>query len=237
MRAAVPLQDRPIERSSLHSAVTRKILQRIVEQKYPIGLKLPSEREMAKELDISRPTLRQALSLLRSLGVLTVKHGSGSIVNDPQTVHIPESLKSEVFGLDVEALKQLLVARKIVEMAAIKLAASTRQDKHLEELRRLQKIMIDSLYDTSRFVSANMQFHQVLADASGNPFLADAVRSLNPKLRLYMGATTYVAHRHRQSLNQHQRIIDALAAGDRTAASRAMTGHLGSVEKNTAVKR
>jgi GntR family transcriptional repressor for pyruvate dehydrogenase complex len=220
-------------RTTLHAAVTREILLGIVEQRYPIGSKLPPEREMANELDVSRPTLRQALSLLRSLGVLTVKHGSGSFVNDPQSVEMPESLRSEIFGMDADALQQLLFARKVVETSAIRLAAENRTDEQLRELRRLQRIMVDSLFDTPRFVSANMRFHQLLADASGNPFMADALRRLQPKLRLYMGATTYVAHRHRQSLDQHQRIIDALVARDGTAASRAMSRHLGSVEKHT----
>ena len=227
------MANRPIERTNLQTAVTKEILLRIVERRYPVGSRLPPEREMAADLDVSRPTLRQALVLLRSLGILSVKHGSGSYINDPQSVEMPESLRAEVFGLDVGILADLLVAREAIEVAAAGLAATRRTRDQLAEMRRLQEIMSEHMFDTAPFVDANARFHRIIADASENRYLKDAAEKITAKLRLYMVATTYVAHRHGQTLKQHERIIEALAASDSKAAARAVRTHLRSVEKQS----
>lgn len=230
------MRERTIERTSLQTAVTKEILLRIVEQRYPVGEKLPPERVMADELRVSRPTLRQALALLQSLGVLSVRHGSGSYVNDPQTVDMPESLRAEVYGLDMDSLGDLLVARETIEVASAEIAATKISADQLAEMRQLHEVMTEHLFDTAPFVDANARFHRLIAEASGNQYFIEASQTLTERLRLYMVATTYVAHRHEQTHAQHQKIIDALAAGDPKLAVRAMRNHLRSVEKQSKAK-
>jgi GntR family transcriptional repressor for pyruvate dehydrogenase complex len=223
------MSGRAIERTNLQTAVTKEILLRIVERRYPIGSKLPPERQMAEDLVVSRPTLRQALALLQSIGVLSVRHGSGNYVNDPQTIDMPESLRADILGLDTDTLGDLLVAREAIEVTAAGFAAGRRTQSQLNEMQKLQVVMAEHMFDTTQFVEANARFHELIAEAGGNQFLLEEARRLTARLRLYMVATTYVAHRHRQTIAQHQRIIDALRQRDEAAAKRAVRAHLRSV--------
>jgi GntR family transcriptional regulator, transcriptional repressor for pyruvate dehydrogenase complex len=205
--------------------VTKEILHRIGEWRYPIGSKLPPEREIAQDLNVSRPTLRQALALLQSYGVLTIRHGSGSYVNDPQNAGVPPSLAGDIITIDIDRLWDIIVARKAIEGATVKLAATNRTEAQLTELRRIQQVMIDNIENTERFVEADIEFHFIIALASGNTFLAELIQGMALKQRYYMVATTLALHAHNKTVRHHQNILDFVAAKDAAKAARALSQH------------
>lgn len=144
------------------------------------GMSLPPERELANQLDVSRATLREGLSILAQMGLVTIHRGrsGGAVVTAPPPTTVSASI-ALLFQTRVITAGQLAEFRRALEVEAAQLAAERRSEEDL----RLVAAALDAYLSCGSDVGAQnlhgWEFHHAVARASGNPLIAETMASLN----------------------------------------------------------
>lgn len=190
--------------------------------KYAVGERLPTERELAEQYGVSRPTLREALIALEMLGMIEARHGLGIYVT---RASVPMAASS--YDFEIGAF-ELIEARRLFEGEAAALAAATIDDEQLAELDRLLGLMADE--NELKGEDADKEFHMVIARATGNGAIIATVENLW-ELRNRSPLARNILTRARGAgleprIKEHRRIVDALKAHDPVGARQAMRDHL-----------
>ena len=202
-----------------------------------IGAKLPTEQRLSVQYGVSRTVVREAISRLKSDGLVESRQGSGVSV-------IPASLRRsfKLHGaiLEKQQVIELLELRQPLEMASARLAAARHTPPELAEIVAAQDRMKESEDWSDEGVQADLDFHHAIAKATGNPFYADFMAFLGGALR----ATILTARSESKNpnikditLQEHLNIIQAIAARDPDAAGHAMLLHLQGSSKRMTAKR
>ncbi len=217
------------ETRKLYQQVANSIVESIREGQYLPGQRLPSERDLAEDYRVSRPTVREAMIALEIRGLVEARHGSGVYVTEAPT---PEIQAPE---LDIGAF-ELTEARRLIEGESCALAATTITDA---ELVRLAAIMDDMVVENDQNVKgelADRRFHVAIAQATRNSAMVTVVENLwdlrykSPLCRAMLERARQVGVR--PLIDDHQEILLALQAHDPKAARNAMREHLGRVIDN-----
>lgn len=191
------------------------------------GDRLPAERELAERIGVSRPTLRMGLHALAAMGCVQSRHGSGTFIPEG-----PPSLGSEPLSL-LAALHdfthdQMYDARRILEVGAAGLAAECATPDHIASLAEEVASLFASLDDPHRFLVHDIDFHRLVATASGNPIIAAVVEMVSA---LYYDQRRTTAERAsdrdlRDAAESHREIFQAIRGRDAEGARNAMNEHL-----------
>ena len=202
----------------LYEAVASEITDFIEQGNYPPGSRLPSERALAEELDVSRVTVREALVSLQTLGRVQIRTGSGVYVGTGATA--PQLSGGSAF--------ELTQARLLFESEAAALAAPDIGEVTLARLGKLLEQMQASDNDEAAD-RIDRDFHLAIAAASGNGVVRQVVEALW-RLRMEQGPIKDVyravcSHDAAQRGDEHAEILDALRARDAGAARLAMRKH------------
>jgi DNA-binding FadR family transcriptional regulator len=206
------------------SEVSHYIEQAILSGKWVPGDVLPSEREISAEIGVSRSVVREAIGRLSSLGLVRSVHGSGTLVEAPSEKPITAGYR-RLLRQGEFRLSDLAAVRLPLETAIARLAARHRTEEHLERLVGTQEVLGSLRASLEAHVHADLEFHAVLAEASGNPLfgivLAPIQELLIESRRRTLGRHgAELAHRH------HAALLEAVRAGDADAAERAMRTHI-----------
>ena len=189
------------------------------------GQRLPSERELAKSMGVSRPSLREALSALSIAGILDIKHGSGAVISqlDPQVLLSPLDF---FFRMDRSRLLALFEARILIEPGIAALAASRISAAQLSQLAACLERSKQFLNRTAMFLEADMDFHQIIFKSGGNAFLERVADSLRFLGRASRAITVGMPGVRQKSHADHLRIFNAVEKRDCESEERAMRDHL-----------
>lgn len=215
---------------SLSDNVFQLMLSRIRSGEWRPGTVIPSQRQLVEEFGISGVPLREALSMMKTLGILEIQQGRKSIVRQLDT-EVLEQLFPLVFCLEGEqCFDEVNELRLALEPRAAMLAAKRRSDKDVEELTRLVAMHRDLLQndDDPRFFEADLNFHLRIAEATRNPFfrLLQGVFS-NLVIRAQMRRGCGFSLERRQHANRaHESILYAIANKDAQGASIEMEAHV-----------
>jgi len=211
---------------SNHEEVARSIGIDIIAGRYAEGARLPGDAELIAMFGVSRPVLRESVKTLVAKGLLTTKARVGTVVRERGDWNM---FDADVLawhldaGIDKLFLSDLAEIRLAVEPRAAALAASRRSDADIEELRRSMARMRAETSDSVGFADADLALHVAVANASGNPFMRSIGYVIEAALRASFLLSAPVEPQDRETvLLWHQRIVDAIAAGDVEAASAAM---------------
>lgn len=202
----------------------RQIQDLIGAQHLTPGDRLPGERELADALSVSRASVREALRVLHYIGVVDVRPGEGTFVATTP----PTPLDPSMYGLLSErtALLDLVEARRILEDGIVHLAARRATRDDLEALEEFLANREAELESGKRDVASDLQFHTLLAEATGNMVLVSAMRHLNEmwlQAREKTGRRTATPHK---ALRFHRQILTAVRRRQPAAARRALRRHL-----------
>jgi DNA-binding FadR family transcriptional regulator len=185
---------------------------------------LPSERAIADEMEVGRNVVREAIGRLASLGLVRTMHGSGTRVEAPSGRPITQTFERLLRqgGLELSHLAQV---RLPLETAIAGLAALHRGEEHLARMEATQAVLASERASLESQVEADLEFHAVLAEATGNP-LFNLV--LAPMQGLLIESRRRTLGRHGAMLahGHHAAILDAVRAGDEAGAAAAMRRHL-----------
>ena len=215
----------------LSSAVTRQIEKLILRGILRPGERLPSERELADRLGVSRPSLREAVAELQDKGLLTSRAGAGIFVADVLGGAFSEALV-RLFASHEEAVFDYLSFRRDLEGLAAERAARMASDTDLAVVAEIFAKMETAHAKTNPAEEAQLdaEFHMAILEASHNVIMLHMMRSMFQLLRegvFYNRQIMFKQRTTRQSLlDQHRAIHDALQARDPEAAKRAVVTHL-----------
>jgi GntR family transcriptional repressor for pyruvate dehydrogenase complex len=159
--------------------VIDKIKEEIAEGRLKTGMRLPSERDLASQLGVSRPVVREALRMLQFMGIVQMKPGtSGALVLDGNIDVLSDSL---TLVLDLKHLshKEVYAVRRALEPLAAELAATHRGTEHLRRLAQVVEGMRSGLYQGADFSAANALFHVTVAEASGSLLVYTMMKAIS----------------------------------------------------------
>ncbi|MBV1901924.1 MAG: FadR family transcriptional regulator [Kordiimonadaceae bacterium] len=221
---------KPISRVPVSEQVAQQLLGLIQAGNLKAGQQLPPERELAVTLDVSRPSLREALRALSLLGVVKIRQGGGVYVSalDPESLLGPLHF---FISLDESNFNDLFEARIIVEGAITKLAVSRITDEQIELLEESVADEDALLNDPQKFIDADILFHKTIFSAVDNSFLVRIATSLHVLGQASREVTGYIPGVLEESLKDHKEILKAMKARDENAACAAMESHLRSVHQ------
>ncbi|WP_269714752.1 FadR/GntR family transcriptional regulator [Caulobacter sp. NIBR2454] len=207
----------------LYQQVAERITQAIAEGRYRAGGRLPSERDLAEWLEVSRPTIREAMIALEIRGVVEARHGSGVWILDVQPSAEP------VLELDIGAF-ELTEARRIFEGEACALAAVNITDAEADELEAIVQLMIAENRGDVAGERADRAFHVKIAAITRNAAITLMVETLwDWRYKSPLCATMLARARQagsRPLIDDHHVILTALRRRDSAGARKAMRSHL-----------
>jgi GntR family transcriptional repressor for pyruvate dehydrogenase complex len=210
---------------------------RILEGSLKPGDRLPSERDFAVELGISRPTLREALQKLISKGLLTTRHGGGTIVTDRLEAHFVDPWQEMLSGHPM-LHSDLLEFRQMLESQSASLAAERATNVDIERLDTLFATL-DSVYecdDVKACIDADVAFHQAIAEAAHNVLIGHLTSSLMRVIHGHVSINLEHLHTRPQRWNQlrsqHHAIWQAIREHQPEKAASAARNHIEFVVQN-----
>lgn len=163
---------------SLSQKISTAIRADILDGKFEIGSKIPSEPDLMVSYGVGRSTIREAIKSLSQSGVLTVRQGYGTIVNDVSNEPIEERLKNSDF-------KEINYVRGLLEKEIVTLAVKNRNDQHLslmeKALAKRKAAIVEGNHENC--IAADLEFHTRIAEASGNKVLFDLYKSFTSIIR------------------------------------------------------
>jgi DNA-binding FadR family transcriptional regulator len=209
------------------NVLVAQIKQEIISGKYPEGTRLPTEHEMAAQLNVSRPTVREALRLLEAEGLISTRPGPGGgpRVCRPDVVTVTRSLTT-LFQYERVTLAELLEARRAIEPACAYVAASSASVEDVARLRQSVETMRSRLRDDETFWNENANFHLALVAAGQNQVLHTMMTALRELIYQFTAGLHISTHERDGTLAEHTAIMEAIAARDPEAAARATRDHL-----------
>lgn len=192
---------------------------------YKPGSRLPSERDLAQQFGVSRPSIRHALSTLARMGVLETRQGSGTLVSDT-SANILKAPFELLLLIDQPTVYDLYEIRELLEVHLAGRAAERRTEDDLLALEHALKGMRETIYDETHMRDHNVDFHQAIAEAAHNPVSKRIIRCLHDGIRACTEAAAPGVRDWYVSYEIHEQIYEAIRRQNATDARRAMTVHM-----------
>jgi len=220
MSAVVPLAPQRAAR------IATQLLDIIELQKLAPGDRLPPERQLAELLEVSRPSLREALHILQAQGLVQIKHGQGTFVQEPIVAQeLRASMMTKTHGLN-----ELFDAREVLEVPAAKWAAekATKEDIRLlrATLNQIENIMDIHPIDYDQLQLLDAKFHLTIVGIAGNRFINQTLNVLQDVMRMSMQTTLRLPGRSDISRSEHSDILAAIENGNGELASKLTLQHI-----------
>lgn len=210
-------------RTRLYEQVAGQITSWIDANGLQAGDRLPPERELAARLGVSRATLSQALVALEVIGVVTVRHGDGTVVTEASRgqQRIVDAIRDHA-----HRLPEVIETRDALETKIAELAALRRTDDDLARIDDALAAMEADVEDGGRGVEGDERFHGAVTAAAHSLLLARLMEEIGDLIRETRIESLSQPGRPRDSLAGHRAVAEAIRAGDPEAAARAMHAHV-----------
>ncbi|MCY9666620.1 FadR family transcriptional regulator [Paenibacillus alginolyticus] len=210
--------------------VLQQIKMQIETGTYAPGSKLPTVVELAANFQVGRSTVREALSGLKAMGWVDIRHGGGTFVTNPLPID-----SSSLFDQG-QTLQEVQEVRRFIEAGCASLAASRRTEENLTALRQILNTMEASFENEEESEQADIRFHLEIAKASHNSLLIGMMESLTERLQLSMKASRrlwFFAERAsaEKLFQEHRDIVDAIEMKDEQLAAEKMSQHIHKVDQ------
>ncbi|MFC7620700.1 FadR/GntR family transcriptional regulator [Microlunatus sp. GCM10028923] len=212
-----------------YEVAAERILEFINAAGLALGDRLPTELELADQLNISKNVVREAVKVLSALGRINVRRGAGMFVADGRRA-LGGDLQPGFVPTDINHVDRLFEYRRMIERETARFAAERARPSDVQTIAKTaaESAAAAGANDFARFRRADDAFHRAIAAASGNPFLSAAVETTN-QLRqqvLILGLEGSGSGSLSEAAAQHLDVADQIAAGDAAAAMAAMDAHV-----------
>jgi len=226
---APPPAFQPIHLERVSDKIANQLKKAIVEGVFKVGDRLPSERELAEQMGVSRPSVREAIQKLDLRGLVESIQGGGTIVRNftEQEVGSPMQI---MLGEDRRKVVELTEVRALMEAWAAREAAIHRTDRELERIRSFLEEMEGDLEKGRIRSELDFKFHTEIAAAARNTIFLHLMQSIyqliDYSIRLYREQVFVTKQDQETIFNHHLRIFKAIQNRDPDAAQAAMRTHL-----------
>ena len=213
---------------SMPNIAAQTLQRQILSGTYKTGQMLPGQRDLAESLGISRASLREALSMLEALGFIRAMPGKGTLVTSGRSSAANASARSSAALPSSAELQSTFQLRYVFEPAAAALAARVINTHTTPRLWGVQARFEDALknVDLVSASQADLEFHQLIAELSGNGGLMQVVRDFETRIS-HSQRLPFADHsRIWETAEEHRAIAAAISAGDAEGARAAMQRHL-----------
>ncbi len=228
------MEFKPIKNNKVYEQVIEQIRGMIYEGELKKRDKLPSERELKKQLGVSRASIREAFSALEMIGLIESRPGEGTFIRDSfdEDIFNPLSL---ILLLNDNVAEDLLELRRVLEIDCVKLAAERASEKEIAEMENfIEELLASSGYEKES-IKADKMFHYTIAKASGNKVLLFFMRSISEAMDFHIKNTRTKLVSKEETMTefvyQHQDILKAIKEHNGESAAQAMKIHLDYIEK------
>lgn len=217
---------KPIKTSRASEDVFAQLKASILSGMFKSGSKLPSERELTEEFQVSRGVIREAIRMLELSGFLTIRqgHGGGAYVTDLTLSHVANAFldlfQTNTLSMAEVAQVRLFIEPEVARLAAVNFNAS--QAKRVDEAESREHTAYKSLSDQ---ISRLTTVHKILASICGNQFFEAIVRSML-KITAEMVQKVVPDPNALHGPGEHRKLIDAVKSGDGDRAAEEMRRHL-----------
>lgn len=210
--------------------VVRHVRELIVRGRYKPGQKVPTERQLVREIGVSRTSVRAGLQTLAAKGLLLIRHGAGTFVADgpPMLDSEPLSMLAALHGF---TRQQMFEARRALEVTIARMAAERATPAHLAVIADTVTAMFAMCEDPQAFLVHDIRFHEAVGAASGNPILASVVEMISA---LFYEQRRNTADRRRDLkpvAEVHWHIYEAIRDREPGRAANLMSEHLIQAER------
>lgn len=209
------------------SVTTQRLLAYFTSGEIRPGDRLPAERQLAASLGVGRSAVREALAALEILGIVSVRPGSGTYLKGSASELLPQTLSWGLMLGQPETV-DLIEVRGGLEVLAARLAAERAAALDVDRLAVLVEEMSAAVDDYTQFQRLDREFHQRLADASGNAVLAGLLSTTRSLIRVWSDRGVRSPKLTRETCTEHADLVAAIRAGDPEAAGAAMARHMSS---------
>lgn len=219
-----------------HSRAQRIVAQLrrlMIEGKLKPGDRLPPERDLARQLNVSRTALREAVKILSAMGLLSIQQGRGVFVTEANMEALVGSVM-DAMVIKEQEIFDLFELRKVLETQAVRWAAERASDQELEDIVRMtqeaeEKVVLNEV-DQEFAGSHNLTFHLAIARAAKNSVLERTMEGFFDIFRELRTKTAAIPGRQALSVREHRQIAEALMVRDAERAAALILRHIEGVE-------
>lgn len=218
----------PVDDSRMSTQIVAQVVGLIREGRLAPGDRLPPERELAATFGVSRVTVRDALRTLDVMGLLDIRVGStgGAFVTTPSPDVVGQNLANILMMRDFDA-EHIAETRLVLELGIFELAAARVTEDDIEALRDVCRRAREAWDGGTHDTALSFEFHHTLAQAAHNPALEMLARSFSGPLSMVaLRAQEVRSDASRRTLEEHEGIVEALAADDADGARAILIEHL-----------
>jgi GntR family transcriptional repressor for pyruvate dehydrogenase complex len=212
----------------LGQVVIERLSEAILDGRLKPGDPLPSEGQIAAACGISKQIAREAIRDLAAMGVIQIQQGKVARVCSLNAEPLGRFFRFAVRA-NKEGLGEAVEMRQLLEPPIARLAALRRSTDDIARLDAILARMQDAMLDVPAWIEADLDFHEAIAEMSGNRLLRLQMRGLRPILQdvmqLFNARRKRPAAEWRETLDRHSRVVAAIKSGDGDAAFRAMEHH------------
>ena len=228
---------KPIKTGRIYENIVEQIEQQILSGNLAPGDKLPSERELGEQFEVSRTAVREAMKALRQRGLVEIHPGRGTFVIDSTTQAMRHSLGLMVKIEQLEGTQNLVEVREIIEPEIAALAARRATDEDIaamsEAITAMDNTLDDTLVDADAFIEADLDFHLALAEGTQNALVLALIDTLIDVLRELRKRTSQTHGGLERAQYHHKLILQAVERRDPGEARECMRAHMQQVREDS----
>lgn len=213
----------PVNKSSLSKQVADQLQEAILEGSLKADDRLPTEDELAKRFQVSRPTIREALKRLAAKNLIRSRRGptGGTFVNHLGADELSDQLATAAtlfVSMNDISVDEISSTRLQLESLCCNLACDHRSEDDLNKLREELKIQLDESTSAEEFCASDVRFHRAIADASNNKMLSFVMYTLIEALQPVANMITYRFRQRDIITEQHRQLLNAIERQDSISA-------------------
>lgn len=214
-------------RSNLCDNIAEEMKKDIISGVIKPGEKIPGEFELAEKFEVSRFTVREAMKKLDSMGLITIKHGVGSFVNEITPGSYMKPLLPMLMMSDTD-VERICEVRLPLEVQAISLCVERASEEDIHELEDLVALMEEALEKNQfeRYNELDVQFHLSIAEASKNRIIYEILNTLQDLLQEQMKRVFNAPESKERSIRRHKQMVDAISNREEQLCRQIMTLHI-----------
>lgn len=230
-----------IRRPSAADEVFANLYAQITNHEMRVGERLPTQETLSARFSVSRNTIREAITRLNALGLVTTRQGSGTVVTRPAGDSLANIGGSNLI-LQPAAVTEFLEARLFVERATVRLVVMRATALDLKKLRENTDTQMRAVSagDMERLSRLDVEFHLTIAAITGNRVLNAFFQTIWEKLRQFIRQASHMEGVAAESMQAHIRLLERIEARDADGAEHRLAEHLyrvgQGIERNTGVK-